>query len=50
MATGKTSFLSHTANKHATEARTTIRDEVTSIKWQLEKSISPVIQGTRKQR
>ena len=49
-ATGKTDFLSRTRNKHATEVRTAIRDEVTSIKRQLEKLISSVVQETSRQR
>ena len=43
-ATGKTSFLSRTPDKHAAEARTAIRDSVTFTKRQLEKPISPVLQ------
>ena len=44
LTTGKTSFLSRTANKHATEARTATRITITSIKQQPEKLVFSVIQ------
>ena len=49
-ATWKIDFLSRTRNKHAMEARTAIRDKVTSIKRQLEKQISSVVQETSRHR